>query len=832
MRVGRLFCAKWVLISFTSVGLGVGVAPSAFALPQQSKQAAVVATSPGGGPVQAGVPSLIQSNGTLKDAAGRAVSGVASVTFTIYDEQDNGSALWSETQNVLADANGHYTMLLGAATANGVPSDLFGTGESRWLGVAIARQPEMPRVLMASVPYALKAGDADTLGGLPASSYVTTEQLAAHPPTPVASAGGGTIIPMPGVATAGPPLTSSDAAQSVIQANPTGSGTADYIPLWTSGSNLGNSAIFQTGGKLGIGTITPASTLDINGGEILRGGFYEYPQGTATASTGQPSHSFQWIASLFDSSTSAPVNLGFGFRAVPVGNNTSNPSATLDLFSGTGGPDGTLVDTGLSINGGGIITFASGQTFGASTFTSITLPASTASGPQVFLGTSPFLSTGTSGTNSIYMGTDAGAAGGYTPSGSANVGIGLNALESVTTGEENTAIGGQSSTALAQGDYNTAVGFGSLTGNAAGDSNFAGGYFSLAQATGTGNTAVGYLADGAVTTGNYNTAFGYYANVGSSSGAISYSTAIGANATVTESDAIVLGNTTLVNGLIPPPNVGIGTTAPRSTLEISSPIASSFSAPGPILTLSNESTGTSNGVAIDFDPGNPASTLPFARIEASGQSSGGELDFFTNTNGSGTTGALLKTMAIDTFGNVSISGSLYVTGEVQKASGNFKIDDPIDPANKYLYHSFVESPDMMNIYNGNIVTDADGVAVVALPAWFEALNQDFRYQLTTIGQRADAWIDTEIAGNKFTIRTDKPNVKVSWQVTGVRHDAYANAHRSPIEEEKPAAEQGHYLHPELFGAGEDQRVRNAIAPPHAVAPGAPSSSLPASDGSR
>jgi hypothetical protein len=94
------------------------------------------------------------------------------VTFAIYDEQDGGTAtaLWSETQNVLADANGHFNVLLGAATAAGVPAELFGTGQSRWLGVTVARQQEMPRVLLASVPYALRAADADTLGGLPASS--------------------------------------------------------------------------------------------------------------------------------------------------------------------------------------------------------------------------------------------------------------------------------------------------------------------------------------------------------------------------------------------------------------------------------------------------------------------------------------------------------------------------------------------------------------------------------------------------------------------------------------------------------------------------------------
>ena len=116
------------------------------------------------------VPRLVQFNGTLKDTAARPVSGVASVTFAIYAEQDGGSALWTETQNVLADPNGHFNALLGTSTTGGFPSELFSTGQSRWLGVTIARQPEMPRVMLASVPYAMKAGDADTLGGLPASS--------------------------------------------------------------------------------------------------------------------------------------------------------------------------------------------------------------------------------------------------------------------------------------------------------------------------------------------------------------------------------------------------------------------------------------------------------------------------------------------------------------------------------------------------------------------------------------------------------------------------------------------------------------------------------------
>jgi hypothetical protein len=149
---------------------------------------------------------------------------------------------------------------------------------------------------------------------------------------------------------------------------------------------------------------------------------------------------------------------------------------------------------------------------------------------------------------------------------------------------------------------------------------------------------------------------------------------------------------------------------------------------------------------------------------------------------------------------LDVNGNANVSGTLTKGAGSFKIDHPLDPANKNLYHSFVESPDMMNVYNGNVITDKDGFATVALPDYFEALNGDFRYQLTVIGQFAQAIVARKIAENQFVIRTNKPDVEVSWQVTGIRHDAYANAHRIPVEQDKPPQEQGHYLHPELFGA--------------------------------
>ena len=141
---------------------------------------------------------------------------------------------------------------------------------------------------------------------------------------------------------------------------------------------------------------------------------------------------------------------------------------------------------------------------------------------------------------------------------------------------------------------------------------------------------------------------------------------------------------------------------------------------------------------------------------------------------------------------------LGVFGNITKGGGSFKIDHPLDPENKYLYHSFVESPDMMNIYNGNVTTDDFGQAVVELPDWFDALNRDFRYQLTCIGTFAQAIVREKIQGNRFTIATSEPNVEVSWQVTGIRHDPYAEKNRIAVEEDKPASERGKLLHPDAW----------------------------------
>lgn len=237
-------------------------------------------------------------------------------------------------------------------------------------------------------------------------------------------------------------------------------------------------------------------------------------------------------------------------------------------------------------------------------------------------------------------------------------------------------------------------------------------------------------------------------------------------------------------------NVGIGATvAPAYRLDVEHGGATGI--------RSKSATGSGSFSVIDIDGDNGDAALRFAKAGVNqwnirNNPATDDLQFFELGGGG-------ERMRIEnTTGRVWVDGDLHVDGTLSKTAGAFKIDHPLDPENKYLLHSFVESPDMMNIYNGNIVTDASGKATVQLPDYFESLNMEFRYQLTVIGTFAQAIINKEVRNNKFEIATNQPNVKVSWQVTGIRHDAYAQKHRIPNTVDKEAKNKGKYLSPESF----------------------------------
>jgi len=348
----------------------------------------MAAQTAGSNPASAQVPPLIQFSSVATDEGGNTLSGVVSLTFTLYATQQGGEPLWMETQNNLQlDPTGHYSVQLGITKRNGMPTTLFTTGEARWLGVRIAEQAEQPRVLLLSVPYALKAGDAATIGGLPPSAFVLA---APGTDSSEATVFAGSTAPPADVPPAG---------------SVTGSGTADYIPLWTTTSNIGNSVLFQSGtgstAKVGINTITPASTLDVKGAATIRGLLSLPAAGTATATKGYNSQAEKLTASAFNSSTGTAVTQNFQWQAEPVGNDSSTAGGALHLLFGQG--TNKLAETGLNVASNGQITFASGQSFpgtGDGTVTSVGSGAGLAGGPITGSGT---LSIATSGVTNAML---------------------------------------------------------------------------------------------------------------------------------------------------------------------------------------------------------------------------------------------------------------------------------------------------------------------------------------------------------------------------------------------------------------------------------------------
>jgi len=295
-------------------------------------------------PANLTVPTMINFSGVLTDAAGKPLNGLVGLTFSLYTEQQGGSPLWLETQSVQLNGSGHYTVMLGSTTSQGLPTELFSSGQARWLSIKAEGQAEQPRVLLLSVPYALKAGDAQTVGGLPPSAFV----LAAPP--------SGNAVESAGTNLSG----SSD--------NPAvgGSGTTDFIPLWTpNGTTLGNSVFFQLGSgssaKVGLNLTNPLATLDVNGMTLIRGTLEPITTGIATATKGFNSHPLDLEASSFSSSTHKAVMQHFEWQSEPTGNNTNNPGATLNLLFGQ--DNNAPAETGLKLSNKGVFTFAAGQTF-------------------------------------------------------------------------------------------------------------------------------------------------------------------------------------------------------------------------------------------------------------------------------------------------------------------------------------------------------------------------------------------------------------------------------------------------------------------------------------
>ena len=754
---------------------------------------AILGCSPGAQaqatPSPAVVPQLVNYSGKVTDAQGKTIAGIAGISFAIYRDQYEASPLWMETQNVTADSRGNYTVQLGAGTSNGLPLDVFTSGEARWLGVRINGGEEQPRVLLLSVPYALKAADAQTLGGLPASAFV----LAAPPSATASSAEAATAT--------------TSAPQGVPPPNGTvtGSGTLDFLPLWDSSSDIVSSVLFQSGtgstAKIGINTTTPASTLDVKGGTTVRGALSLVATGNATSAGGKNSQPEKLTASSFNSTTKAAVGQTFQWQAEPTGNNTGTPSGTLNLLFGSG--SSTSTETGLNIAANGQIAFATGQTFpGTGTITGITTASGSGLTGGVSSGTAN-LSLLTSCTanqvlkwnGSAWACTTIGSSGGGTVTS-----VGLSAPSS-----DFTVAGSPVTKSGTLGLNWTVAPTSSATANAIVKRD-ASGSFSAGLITATASNAgeAAITANGSTGTAVFAMTSGYNAAVdvvGANTAVSAEATGYGvysvggygvyATDTGGSSQVAVYGDDgstdTGGKGVWGQSTKGIGVLGSGGIYGVSGYTKSGFSG---VYGVSNDNAGV-YGYAYQAGWG----VYGQGDLGATGVLAGSDTGYAGWFNGM-----------------TEVDGNLNVAGTLTADTKDFTIDHPLDPANKYLEHASVESSELMNIYTGNVTTDAHGEATVRLPDWFEALNSDFRYQLTVIGQFAQAIVAHEIQDHEFQIKTSLPNVKVSWQVTGVRQDAYAKAHPLQVEKDKPDQERGFYRHPELYGAPEEKSIAWARDP--------------------
>lgn len=742
--------------------------PSAFA--QQSSSVTSAAT----------VPSLINFSGILTDLNGKPLNGTVSVTFYLYKDDQGGAPLWLETQNVQADRTGHYNVMLGSTRSAGLPADIFVAGQARWLSVQPQGQKELPRVMLLSVPYALKAGDAQTVGGLPPSAFVLAAPVNTAAATATDSAG-----PAP------PP------------AAITGSGTPGFLPDFTGAATIGNSAVFQSGtsptAKIGINTNAPTTTLDVHGGAAIRGVFNLPATGTATAGAGKTSQPESFVASSFSSTTTSAVAQTFRWQAEPANNNTANPSATLNLLYALGAVAPT--ETGLRIGPKGIFAFAAGQTFpGAGTITGITTTAGSGlkgggtSGP-LSLG---LLTTCASGqilkwngsawacSNDLGGGTITGVLAGADLTGGGTVGI-------VTLNVDTTKV-----PRLAAANHFTNNQ--TITGTGTGLALVVAPPAAVTNSGLPGTDALEAIGAGADPNSLKVGGVGIIAQ-GGTGGTANISGAGG--------NGINASGGSAGNG-----NGGAGISA-LGGIGIGGDLVSRGSGGAGVVARGGDSDIFSGGDGVDATGGAGGQGNNFASTSGNGvvgtggaggfQEADGDGGFFTGGTAGGFGGFGIEVFA-GSDAAAFFSGDIIVTGAITAGTKDFKIDHPLDPANKYLYHASVESSEMVNVYSGNATTDTQGDAQVRLPDWFEAVNTDFRYQLTVVGQFAQAIVSRRVSGNQFAIKTDKPNVDVSWQITGVRQDAFAKAHPLVVEEAKNARERGFYLHPELYGAPESKAV--------------------------
>jgi len=740
------------------------------------------------------VPGQMNYQGYLIDNSGTPLDGDYLMTFAIYNVQAGGTAVWAESQTVSVE-DGIYNVILGQPS-NELTPDLFQT--DLYLGITIDSDSEMvPRLKLTATPFSMQSGhadDSDMLGGQYSTTYDQSAHLAQtdNPHNVTAEQAGA--------------LTQSNLDNHTTNESAHHAKTTSFSELTGQASDAQVPDTIARDSEISWSNITGIPT-DIADGDNDSGG------DITAVNTG---------TTLEGGAASGAVTLDVKFPMVVSAYSNKNPLISItNSYASLPGirgynlnkTEGSLGMGSYGVHGKSLVSdnfgYLGSQEFGA-------YGKDSSTGNYGYLGSEWYGIYGRSDSGTAVYGYSAGGTAGYFSSslgdglivGQGNVGIGTTTpVSPLSFADEN----GDKISIWGQTPDGNRVGFGNqprlfqmYTDGSHADIVFGWGSSSNfnenMRIEGTGNVGIGtttpkkklevYAASGTAVYGRSSSngtegalgfeGYGVWGYSVDEIGVGAYSHANKAIQGWSDNDAGVYGFSNSDAGVR-------GEHSNGNKGQLGDPLygVSGEASDTGIWGVRGYHAPTGNQGYIGSDRGG---------VEGSHNASGnwGRL-------GNATTGVYGHSSAWSKYTAGEFNGPVLVKGNLSKGGGSFKIDHPLDPENKYLQHSFVESPDMMNIYNGNAVLDEAGEAWVELPEWFEALNRDFRYQLTCIGGFAPVYIAERISDNRFKIAGGTADMEVSWQVTGIRQDPYADAHRIPVEEDKPEKERGYYLHPEAYG---------------------------------